>query len=54
LHRIDVEERPDLAERFGVAATPTLIVVVGKHVTARLEQPHGVPDIRSLLEPWLR
>ena len=54
IHRVDVTERPDLAERFQIAATPTLLVVEDKKVQARLESPTGCKDIELLLQPWLR
>ena len=54
IHRIEVGQRPDLAERFKVAATPTLLVVQNKKVQASLESPTGCKDIELLLRPWLR
>jgi thioredoxin-like negative regulator of GroEL len=54
LYRIDREARPDLAERFGVAETPALLVVDGKRIEARLERPRGCVEIQTLLAPWLR
>lgn len=53
LYRVDREERPDLAERFNVARVPTLYVVEGKQVRARLEEPRGCRDIQRFLAPWL-
>ncbi|HSL66194.1 MAG TPA: thioredoxin family protein [Gaiellaceae bacterium] len=53
LYRVDREERPDLAERFGVVELPTLVVVEQKRVCARLEKPRGCRDIESFLAPWL-
>ena len=38
---VDEDERPDLVARFGVAALPTLVVVEGRTVRARLEKPRG-------------
>lgn len=54
LHRVEIGQRPDLAQRFKVAATPTLLVVEDKKVQARLESPTGCNDIELLLRPWLR
>ena len=54
LVRVDESERPDLMERFGVRALPTLIVVEGRTQKARLERPRGCRDIEQLLSPWLR
>jgi thioredoxin-like negative regulator of GroEL len=53
LYRVDREERPDLAERFNVERVPTLYVVEGKQVRARLEEPRGCRDIQRFLQPWL-
>ena len=54
LKRVDVDERPDLGERFRVNALPTLIVVDDRSVRARLSKPQGCTDIRALLSPWLK
>ena len=54
LYRVDEQERPDLVERFGVATMPTLVVVEGKAVRARLERPRGCREIESFLAPWLK
>ena len=51
--RVAEEERPDLLERFAVAALPTLVVVEGRTVRARLERPRGCRDIEGFLAPWL-
>ena len=53
VYRVDREERPDLAERFNVERVPTLYVVEGKQVRARLEEPRGCRDIQRFLAPWL-
>ena len=53
LYRVDEERRPDLVERFGVAQIPTLVVVEGKRVQAKLEQPRGCREIEAFLAPWL-
>jgi thioredoxin-like negative regulator of GroEL len=54
IHRVEVGKRPDLADRFGIESTPTLIVVADKKVQGRLEGPRGCRDIELLLRPWLR
>jgi thioredoxin-like negative regulator of GroEL len=48
------DERPDLLERFRVEELPTLVVVDGGRVRARLERPRGCKQIEELLSPWLR
>jgi len=54
IHQVDVEERPDLVDRFSVDAVPTLVVISERHVRGRLEHPRGCRDIEDLLAPWLR
>ena len=51
--RVDVEQQPELAERFRVAAVPTLVLVKGKRVVGRLEGRVSQPRIESMLEPHL-
>ena len=53
LYRVDETDRPDLVERFGVEAVPTLVVVEGKLVRAKLERPRGCREIERFLGPWL-
>ena len=53
LYRVDSERHPDLAERFELEKVPTLYVVEGKLVRARLEEPRGCRDIQRFLAPWL-
>jgi thioredoxin-like negative regulator of GroEL len=53
LYRVAQEERPDLVEQFGITTMPTLIVVEGKTVRAKLERPRGCREIESFLAPWL-
>jgi thioredoxin-like negative regulator of GroEL len=53
LYRVDGAERPDLVERFAVDSIPTLVVVEGKRVRARLVHPRGCREIETFLAPWL-
>ena len=53
LYNVAREERPDLLERFEIATLPTLVVVEGKTVQARLEKPRGCREIERFLAPWL-
>src|SRR5690349_15534642 len=52
LLRVATEERPDLVARFAVETVPTLIVVDGNRVSARLEVPRGCEEIEHFLAPW--
>lgn len=54
LYHVDEDARPDLVEKFQVADVPTLVVVEGKSVRARLDQPRGCREIERFLAPWLR
>ena len=51
--KVDVDERPDLAERFEIDAVPTLVLVKDKHPVARLEGRASAPKIEQMLEPHL-
>lgn len=51
---VDEHERPDLISRFGIVGLPTLVVVEGHAVQARLERPRGCRQIEEFLRPWLR
>ena len=53
LYSVDEQARPDLVERFAIDATPTLVVVEGKLVRGKLEQPRGCGEIERFLAPWL-
>jgi thioredoxin-like negative regulator of GroEL len=54
MYRVDRDERPDLVERFGVSTVPALVVLEGKRVAGRLEEPRGCVEIEEFLSPWLR
>jgi thioredoxin-like negative regulator of GroEL len=51
---VELEQRPDLFERFRIEHTPTLMVVVDKHVRGRLADPRGCEEIQAFLSPWLK
>jgi len=51
---VDVERQPRLAERFGVNSLPTIVVIDGGRVAARVEGRVGVTQLRDALAPWLR
>ena len=50
---IEVEQHPELVERFRVEEIPALVVVAGKRVPARLTRPRGCAEIAETLRPWL-
>ncbi len=51
--KIDVDERPELAERFRVRQVPSLALVVGKRVVSRIDGRATAPRIEAMLEPHL-
>jgi thioredoxin-like negative regulator of GroEL len=52
--RVDVDERPDLAERFRVVEVPALALVKGKRVVARLEGRATAPKIDMMRDAHVR
>ena len=54
VQRIDVAARPNLAARFRIRETPTILIVQGNKVVARAHRPKGREDLADLLSPWLR
>lgn len=54
LVKVNVGERPDLAERFGIEALPTLVVIEGRRAVRRIVSPPTAIDLARSLKPWLR
>ena len=48
--KVDVDERPDIAERFQVSEIPSIALVHGKRVVARLEGRSTAPKIEALID----
>jgi thioredoxin-like negative regulator of GroEL len=51
--RVDVDDQPELAERFKVADVPTLILVIGKRAVDRIDGRASAPRIETMLERHL-
>jgi thioredoxin-like negative regulator of GroEL len=51
--KVDIDDRPELAERFCVEQVPSLALVVGKRVVSRIEGRATAPRIEEMLEPHL-
>jgi thioredoxin-like negative regulator of GroEL len=51
--QVDINEQPELAERFRVETVPTLALVKEKRVVERLEGRVSAPRIERMLEPHL-
>jgi thioredoxin-like negative regulator of GroEL len=54
LVRVNVERRPDLAEKFRIEEIPTICVVDGRKLKRRIAAPRGCRELEQELEPWLR
>ena len=50
---VDIDQQPELAERFGITTVPTLALVKDKRVVGRLEGRVSAPRIEELLEQHL-
>jgi thioredoxin-like negative regulator of GroEL len=53
VRRVDVDARPDLAERFAVTEVPTLVLLKDRHAVERIEGRASSPAIERMLEPHL-
>jgi thioredoxin-like negative regulator of GroEL len=51
--KVDVEDRPDLAERFRVRQVPSLALVVESRVVSRIDGRATAPRIESMLAQHL-
>jgi thioredoxin-like negative regulator of GroEL len=54
IDRVEESKRPDLHQRFRIDELPTLVVVEGQRVKARLVAPRGAVEIERFLAPWLK
>jgi thioredoxin-like negative regulator of GroEL len=50
---VDVDDHPDLAERFHVETVPTIVLVKDKRTVGRIEGRASAPRIERLLEQHL-
>lgn len=51
--KVDVNDRPDLAERFGVEGAPALLLLQDLKEVARIEGRATLPDMKDSFEPHL-
>ena len=49
VRKVDVDERPDVATRFRVGEVPSLALVKGKRVVARLDGRATAPKIEAMI-----
>jgi thioredoxin len=51
--RVEIEEQPELAEKFRVTVVPTLVLVKQKKVVERLDGRASAPKIEAMIERHL-
>jgi thioredoxin-like negative regulator of GroEL len=51
--QLDLDEQREVADRLGVDAAPTLVLVQGTSIVARLEGRASAPRIEAMLERHL-
>jgi thioredoxin-like negative regulator of GroEL len=51
--RVEVDDQPELAQRFRVEDVPTLVLVKGKKVVDRLDGRASAPKIEAMLSRHL-
>jgi len=54
LVRVCAERHPELVDPFRVSEVPTIFVVEGRRVGARVVAPRGRKELEEALAPWLR
>ncbi len=54
VRKVDVDEHPEIAKRFKVSEVPSLALVKGRRVVARLEGRSTAPKIESMLDDHAR
>jgi len=51
--KVEVRERADLADRFGVTTAPTILLLQDMAEVARIEGRKTLPDMKNAFEPFL-
>ncbi len=51
--KVNVDENPNLAKKFGVMSIPTLVVLQDGQEAARMVGAHNRADIKNAVEEWL-
>ena len=51
--KVDTDQRPEIAERFGIDDVPTLVLVKDKRTVARVSGRASAPRIEQKIEPHL-
>jgi thioredoxin 1 len=53
VRRVDVDERPELAERFRIEEVPTIVLVKDRRLVGRLDGRVSSPRIEAMLAEHL-
>lgn len=53
IHQVDVDRRPDLAEKLRVESAPAIVLVKDRRVVARIAGRASAPRIEALLDEHL-
>jgi thioredoxin 1 len=53
VRRVDVDDKPELADRFRIAEVPSLVLVKSRRVVARLDGRSTAPQIDAMLDGHL-
>ena len=51
--KVEINDRPDLAQRFDVTSAPTLLLLEDLQEVARIEGRRTLPDMKDAFEPFL-
>jgi thioredoxin-like negative regulator of GroEL len=54
LVRVCAEQHRELVEHFRIETLPTIVIVEGRRVKARITGPRGRKELEEALGPWLR
>jgi thioredoxin-like negative regulator of GroEL len=54
LVRVCAEQHRELVEHFRIETLPTIVIVEGRRVKARITGSHGRKELEEALGPWLR
>ena len=51
--QVDIDKRPDLAEKFSITDVPALVLVADRKVVARLDGRASAPRIERMLDAYV-
>jgi len=53
LVRVPIDERPDIAEKFGIDEVPSICIVEDRKLRKRIVAPRGCRELEMELSAWL-